>query len=53
MGLAIVAEFAASMGAAVHVTDAAMGGARFVVSFPVVGPSETSTTEGVSHVAVP
>lgn len=35
LGLAIVSEFAASMGGQVSVTDADSGGARFVVSYPI------------------
>lgn len=35
LGLAIVSEFAASMGGQVSVSDADNGGARFVVSYPV------------------
>ena len=37
IGLAIVAEYAASMNGTATVTDAPGGGARFCVSFPSVG----------------
>ncbi len=38
LGLAIVTEFAASMGGRISVGEAASGGARFVVAFPLVAP---------------
>ena len=38
IGLAIVAEYAASMSGVAGVGDAPGGGARFAVSFPLVGP---------------
>lgn len=49
LGLAIVSEFAATMGASVSVTSSPSGGARFVVSYPVVEPAHS--IEGESHVA--
>ena len=49
LGLAIVSEFAASMGGQVSVTSAEGGGARFVVSYPLTGSAETSV-EGASDV---
>ncbi len=42
LGLAIVSEFAATMGGQVSVTSAPSGGARFVVSYPLAGSAETS-----------
>lgn len=39
LGLAIVAEFAASMGGQVRVDEAEGGGASFVVSYPIVVPA--------------
>lgn len=38
IGLAIVAEYAASMAGVATVAQAPSGGARFIVSFPAVGP---------------
>ena len=49
LGLAIVSEFAATMGGQVSVTSAPSGGARFVVSYPLAGSPETSV-EGASDV---
>jgi signal transduction histidine kinase len=49
LGLAIVSEFAATMGGQVSVTSAASGGARFVVSYPLAGPSLIGT-EGAADV---
>jgi signal transduction histidine kinase len=49
LGLAIVSEFAATMGGQVSVTSAESGGARFVVSYPLAGFPETSL-EGASDV---
>jgi signal transduction histidine kinase len=49
LGLAIVSEFAATMGGQVSVTAADTGGARFVVSYPLAGSPETSV-EGASDV---
>ncbi len=40
LGLAIVSEFAATMGGQVSVTSAEGGGARFVVSYPLAGSPE-------------
>ena len=44
-GLAIVAEYAASMSGAVTVEQAPTGGARFTVSFPAVGVLAGGATE--------
>ncbi len=49
LGLAIVSEFAATMGGRVSVTSADSGGARFVVSYPLAASAETSV-EGASDV---
>jgi signal transduction histidine kinase len=49
LGLAIVSEFAASMGGKVSVTAAPSGGARFVVSYPIADPTRV-TSEGEIHV---
>ncbi len=49
LGLAIVSEFAATMGGQVSVTSADGGGARFVVTYPLAGFPETSL-EGASDV---
>jgi signal transduction histidine kinase len=49
LGLAIVSEFAASMGGKVSVTAASSGGARFVVSYPIADPTRV-TSEGEIHV---
>jgi signal transduction histidine kinase len=49
LGLAIVSEFAATMGGQVSVTSAASGGARFVVSYPLAGALGTSV-EGAADV---
>ena len=49
LGLAIVSEFAATMGGQVSVTSADSGGARFVVSYPLAGSPETSL-EGAADV---
>ena len=43
-------QFAASMGGEVHVDEAPSGGARFVVSYPLVR-SEQQSSEGETHVA--
>jgi two-component system sensor histidine kinase TctE len=48
LGLAIVSEFAASMGGQVKVSAADSGGARFTVSYPL---AEQKVSEGESHVA--
>jgi signal transduction histidine kinase len=50
LGLAIVSEFAASMGGKVTVSAADGGGARFTVSYPLAG-SEVRISEGESDVA--
>jgi signal transduction histidine kinase len=49
LGLAIVSEFAATMGGQVSVTSADSGGARFVVSYPLAGFPEPSV-EGAADV---
>jgi len=49
LGLAIVTEFAASMGGQVRVEEADGGGASFVVSYPVV-VSESVLDPGAAHV---
>jgi signal transduction histidine kinase len=49
LGLAIVNEFAATMGGQVSVTSADSGGARFVVSYPL-DASEISSIEGAADV---
>lgn len=49
LGLAIVSEFAASMGGVVSVEAAPSGGARFVVSYPFADQEQVS--EGESDVA--
>ncbi len=48
LGLAIVSEFAASMGGHVKVAAADSGGARFIVSYPL---AEADSSEGESDVA--
>ena len=53
MGLAIVSEFAASMGGSVGVSTAPRGGARFTVSFPLATTTISNPEEGASHVPVP
>lgn len=53
LGLAIVTEFAASMGGQVRVDEADGGGARFVVSYPLVLSEpvpEADLDPGVTHV---
>ena len=49
LGLAIVSEFAATMGGQVSVTSADTGGARFVVSYPLARLPQASL-EGASDV---
>ena len=49
LGLAIVREFAASMDGAVSVDSAPSGGARFVVSYPLLVAAQAP--EGETHVA--
>jgi len=53
VGLAIVAEFAASMSGTASVHEAPSGGARFRVTFPAVGPLERAENEGAAHVRLP
>lgn len=51
LGLAIVTEFAGSMGGQVRVEEAEGGGARFVVSYPIaVVESDAETDPGAAHV---
>ena len=50
VGLAIVAEFAASMSGSATVDQAPSGGARFRVSFPAVGLLSHAHIEGDAHV---
>lgn len=50
VGLAIVAEFAASLGATAQVLSAPTGGARFVVTFPSVSTLVSNHYEGASDV---
>lgn len=50
IGLAIVAEFAASMSGAAAVGHAPSGGARFSVSFPAAAALTGTDNEGASHV---
>ncbi len=50
LGLAIVTEFAATMGGQVSVTSADSGGARFIVSYPLAGTPE-NIVEGASDVS--
>jgi signal transduction histidine kinase len=56
LGLAIVHEFAASMGGVASVTEAPSGGARFTVRFPLADRTDTSlpvsraTSEGTTDV---
>ncbi|MET0839620.1 MAG: HAMP domain-containing sensor histidine kinase, partial [Marmoricola sp.] len=49
LGLAIVSEFAATMGGQVAVTTADSGGARFIVSYPLTGSPE-ARVEGATDV---
>jgi signal transduction histidine kinase len=49
LGLAIVSEFAAAMAGQVSVSSADIGGARFVVTYPIAGPAGSSV-EGASDV---
>jgi signal transduction histidine kinase len=64
VGLAIVAEYAASMSATASVRSAPSGGARFAISFPTVdrtpasrtgdaGTPDTAGQEGTADVALP
>jgi signal transduction histidine kinase len=50
VGLAIVAEFAASMSGTASVQQAPSGGARFSVSFPAAGLPAQTDGEGAPHV---
>jgi signal transduction histidine kinase len=52
IGLAIVAEYAASMSGTVRVTDAPSGGARFAVTFPMVTTFAHTSSQGAADVAV-
>jgi len=52
VGLAIVAEFAASMSGTASVDQAPSGGARFRVSFPAVGPLVRAESEGAVHASL-
>ena len=47
LGLAIVSEFAATMGGQVSVTSADSGGARFVVSYPLAGSPEAQRRRSI------
>jgi signal transduction histidine kinase len=47
LGLAIVAEFAATMSGRARVEDAASGGASFVVSYPIVAEDRAIETGGI------
>jgi signal transduction histidine kinase len=57
LGLAIVHEFAASMGGVASVSEAPTGGARFSVRFPVASetddPDVTDATDGHDGLATP
>jgi signal transduction histidine kinase len=46
IGLAIVAEFAASMSATAEVTQAPSGGARFCITFPIALGLDSAAAEG-------
>ncbi len=50
VGLAIVAEYAASMSGIATVSTAPSGGARFSISFPVLGISAPAGAEGETYV---
>jgi signal transduction histidine kinase len=52
VGLAIVAEYVASMSGVVTVAEAPTGGARFIVSFPAAHPQSDADREGAQHVPV-
>lgn len=52
VGLAIVAEYVASMSGVVGVDEAPTGGARFIVSFPAAQPQPEAEREGAHHVPV-
>lgn len=52
IGLAIVAEYAASMSGTARVTDAPGGGARFAITFPTVNAYAHKSTQGAADVSV-
>lgn len=52
IGLAIVAEYAASMSGTARVTDAPSGGARFAITFPMVTTYAHTPSQGAADVAV-
>lgn len=52
VGLAIVAEYVASMSGVVSVDEAPTGGARFIVSFPAAQAQPAAEREGAQHVPV-
>lgn len=52
VGLAIVAEYVASMAGVVSVDEAPTGGARFIVSFPAAQAQPETDREGAQHVPV-
>ncbi len=52
IGLAIVAEYAASMSGTARVTDAPGGGARFAITFPVITSYAQTSSQGAADVAV-
>jgi signal transduction histidine kinase len=49
LGLSIVREVVRGHGGTVEVTESPLGGARFVVSLPVRGPSPSATTESAGR----
>jgi signal transduction histidine kinase len=49
VGLAIVAEFAASMSGSASVQESPSGGARFCVTFPAAGVLASADNEGAPH----
>ena len=52
IGLAIVAEYAASMSGTARVTDAPGGGARFAITFPMITSYAHTPSQGAADVAV-
>ncbi len=52
IGLAIVSEYAASMSGTARVTDAPGGGARFVITFPMITTYAHPSTQGAADVTV-
>ncbi len=52
IGLAIVAEYAASMSGTARVTDAPGGGARFAITFPMITSYAHQSSQGAADVAV-